>query len=190
MFTPRASAATSSGRSYSRSMRSRTRRSSTRSPRSGAAAGLLVTATILPRPSARTSGERIELPGQEGHVGIHQAGDELLEADGRLPAETLAGLRGVADQQVDLGGPEVALVDPDVLLPVQPDVRERDLAELLHRVGLAGGDHVVVGLVLLQHQPHGAHVVRGVAPVAPGMEVPDADLALPAELDASDGVAD
>ena len=43
---------------------------------------------------------------------------------------------------------------------------ESPLYELAHRVLLAGGDDVVVGLVLLQHQVHGAHVVAGVAPVA------------------------
>ena len=43
MFTPRASASTSSGCAYSRSIRSRTRRSSARSRRCCAAAGLLIT---------------------------------------------------------------------------------------------------------------------------------------------------
>ena len=64
----------------------------------------------------------------------------------------------------------------DVVLPVEADVAEGDLAELAHRVRLAGGDHVVVGLVLLEHQPHGLDVVAGEAPVALGVEVAEAQL--------------
>ena len=49
MFAPRASASTSSGCAYSRSIRSRTRRSHARSLGCCAAAGLLVTCEIVPR---------------------------------------------------------------------------------------------------------------------------------------------
>src|SRR5215216_6383134 len=49
MYAPRASASTSSGWTYSRSIRSRTRRSRARSRRCCAAAGLLVTCAIMPR---------------------------------------------------------------------------------------------------------------------------------------------
>src|SRR5215207_6029735 len=48
MYAPRASASTSSGWAYSRSIRSRTRRSRARSRRCCAAAGLLVTCAIMP----------------------------------------------------------------------------------------------------------------------------------------------
>src|SRR5438309_9431640 len=48
MCAPRASASTSSGCAYSRSIRSRTRRSRARSRRCWAAAGVLVTWTIVP----------------------------------------------------------------------------------------------------------------------------------------------
>ena len=64
------------------------------------------------------------------------------------------------------------------------------LDELADRVGLAGGDDVVVGLVLLQHQPHRLHVVAGVAPVALGVEVAQHEVVLQAELDAGHGVGD
>ena len=47
--------------------------------------------------------------------------DQVLEGGCWLPAELAAGLAGVAEQQVDLGGAEVARVDFDVLLPVQTD---------------------------------------------------------------------
>ena len=57
-------------------------------------------------------------------------------------------------------------------------------------MGLARGDHVVTGLVLLEHAPHGLDVVAGVAPVARGVEVPERQDVLQAELDAGDGVGD
>ena len=51
---------------------------------------------------------------------------------------------------------------------------------------LAGGDHVVVGLVLLEHQPHGADVFAGMTPVTLGVEVAEAELVGEAELDFGD----
>ena len=55
---------------------------------------------------------------------------------------------------------------------------------------VSGRDHVVVGLVLLQHQPHRAHVVAGEAPVALRVEVAQAQLAREPELDARHAVGD
>ena len=121
------------------------------------------------------------------HVGVHHHLDELGEADFGLPAELGAGLRRVADEQIDLGRAEELVVDDDVVLVV----RARRCAnatshELAHRVRLAGGDDVVVGLVLLQHQPHRPHVVAGEAPVALRVEVAEAQLLVEPELDARD----
>ena len=79
----------------------------------------------------------------------------VVEVDLGRPPELRSGLGGVADQQVDLGGAEELRVLPDVALPVvDAGLGERALDELMHRVRLAGRDDVVVGLVLLQHQPH------------------------------------
>src|SRR5918994_478912 len=130
------------------------------------------------------SGDALELPLEQGDVGVDHEVDQALERGLRLPAEHLAGLGRVADQQVDLGGPEELLVDHHVLLPVEAHPPERQLAELTHRVGLAGGDHVVVGLILLEHEPHRLDVVAGVAPVALGVDVPHAQLVGQPELDA------
>ena len=56
---------------------------------------------------------------------------------------------------------------------------EGQLDELAHGVGLAGGEHVVVGLVLLQDPPHALDIVARVAPVALGVEIAE-DRACPA----------
>ena len=120
--------------------------------------------------------------------GLEVAGDHHLDQRGEVdlgtPAEALAGLGGVADQQVDLGRPEELGVLAHVALPVvDADLGERPLDELTHRVRLAGGDDVVVGLVLLQHQPHRPHVVAGVPPVTLRVQRPHHQLVLQPELD-------
>ena len=58
----------------------------------------------------------------------------------------------------------------------RPDVAEGHLDQVAHRVALAGGDDVVVGRRLLQHQPHRPDVVAGEAPVAVRFEVAEGEL--------------
>ena len=109
--------------------------------------------------------------------GARHQPDQLLEARLRLPAEVALGLGRVADQVVDLGRAHERGVDRDVLLEVaEAGLVEGDLAALAHRVRLAGRDHVVLGVVALEHQPHRFDVVLGVAPVAFGVEVAEAQL--------------
>ena len=96
----------------------------------------------------------------------------------------------VADQGVDLGRAEVALVETHVVLPVQSGVRERDLEELTDREAHTGGEHVVVGLVRLQHPPHALDVLGGVAPVTHRVEVPHVEVLLLSGLDGGDGARD
>ena len=93
------------------------------------------------------------------------------------------GLLGVAYEEVDLGGALVALVVLHVLLPVETEQPEGLLAELPDAVRLVGGDDVVVGIVLLEHEPHHVDVLLGVAPVAAGVEVAEVEGLLQAELD-------
>ena len=99
-------------------------------------------------------------------------------------------LRRVADQEVDLGGPEETLVDHHVLLPVEVDCAEGQLHQLLDRVGLPRRYHVVVGAVLLEHHPHGADVVGRVPPVALRVEVAERQFVAQSRLDAGDAVGD
>src|ERR1700737_1771903 len=54
----------------------------------------------------------------------------------------------------------------------------------------AGGDHEVVWLVMLQHQPHSANIVGGVAPIAMRFEIAQVELGLKAELNACEGARD
>jgi len=47
-----------------------------------------------------------------------------------------------------------------------------NLAQLPDGVRLPGGDHVIVRRGLLEHPPHGLHVIPGVAPVPAGLHDP------------------
>ena len=57
-------------------------------------------------------------------------------------------------------------------------------------MGLAGGEYVVVGLVLLQHQPHALHIFPGMSPVALGIEVAEIKFAVAPEMNGSHGAGD
>ena len=127
---------------------------------------------------------------ESAHVFVHHHGHEVAEPDLGVPAELAPRLRRVADQQIDLGGPQQRRVQLDVLLGIDADVVERQVHELAHGVGLAGGDDVVVGRVLLQHQPHRADVVARESPVALRVEIAEAQHVRQAELDARHAVGD
>jgi hypothetical protein len=72
---------------------------------------------------------------------------------------------------VDLRRSEEALVAHDMVAVVEPDATERMLAEFSDAVRLAGGDHEIVWLVVLKHQPHRLDIVAGETPVASCVEV-------------------
>src|SRR5262249_20858036 len=132
---------------------------------------------------------------------------QLLERGLGRPAEPAPRLRGVALEDVDLGRPEVARIDLDEHAPglrvrpllfqplpapgeLEAGAAERALAELAHRVGFPGRDDVIVGLLLLEHEPHRLDVVLRVAPVAPRSEVAEVEAVLEAVPDAPHGARD
>ena len=89
----------------------------------------------------------------------------------------------IADQVFHFGRAQELRIDPDMVAGIEANMIEGDADELTDRVRLASRDHIVVGLVLLQHQPHGFDVVLGIAPVALGVEVAEGEFLLEAELD-------
>ena len=62
--------------------------------------------------------------------------------------------------------------------------------EVADRVHLAGGDHVIAWLVVLDDHPHRFGEVRRVTPVAFGVEVSEVELLLQAGLDADQRARD
>ena len=107
----------------------------------------------------------------------------MIEADFRLPVEGFARPGCIAQQDVHLRRTKVAGVDRHVPLVVEAQFRKNLLGELAHRVGLSGGDDVVVGPLLLEHQPHRLDVIAGESPVAFRLEIAEEELVLEAELD-------
>ena len=116
----------------------------------------------------------------------HQA-DHLLEARTGPPAKLLTSLRRVPDQVLDLGRAQEGT--DHVRAGIEAYVLEGH-HQPADAVGLARRDDVVVRLVLLEHQPHGLHVVLRVAPVALGIEIPQGELGGESELDGGGAVGD
>src|SRR5205085_4852633 len=87
-------------------------------------------------------------------VALDHVSNELRKACARPPVKFSGGERCVAAQLVDLRWPEIALVDFDVVLPVEPDHAKGRLGEFLHAVHLAGSDDVVSRVGLLEHPPY------------------------------------
>mmetsp|Transcript_20926 Transcript_20926/g.67317 ORF Transcript_20926/g.67317 Transcript_20926/m.67317 type:complete len:372 (-) Transcript_20926:86-1201(-) len=145
---------------------------------------------------------------QHAQVLAHHLLDQVREQHARLPAQLLARLGRVADEQLHLGGAEVLGVDAHqhafrvrfveadlvhtLAAPLDGDAHlgEGALHELTHAVRLARGHHKVVRLLLLQHEPHGLHKVLGVAPVALGVKVAQEHALLLAAVDAGHGACD
>src|SRR5215218_2226500 len=150
MYTPRASASTSSGWAYSRSIRSRTRRSSARSRRRCAEAGLLLTARSCHSdgPESGADVRREVLAGQRGAPRDEICGRALKDD----LAAVVAGARAEVDDPVGVRHDRlVVLDDDDRLAGVDEPVEE---AQQLLDVGevQAGGRLVEdVDVALLAH---------------------------------------
>src|SRR5258708_1647081 len=120
MCAPRASASTSSGCAYSRSIRSRTRRSRARSRRCCSVAGLLLTCTTVPQMRglvarcrrAPRSGAHIarEVLAGDGGAGGDEVGRCALEDD---PAAVVAGAGAEVDDPVGVGHDRLMVLNHD-----------------------------------------------------------------------------
>ena len=129
----------------------------------------------------------------------HHLAYQFRKADFRLPAQLFPCLPRVAEQTAHLGRTEVTRIDCHDEAPLlvvsafvasssfpaemHPKLFCRGDDEFAHAVLLAGGDHEILGLFLLQHQPLRFHVLAGVAPVAPRLEVPEIEAVFEAEAD-------
>ena len=117
-------------------------------------------------------------------IGLDHAFDELLEADscGVQPSRSCA-LRGVADVRRLLRRRTSEESTRRWRSASRPTHANAVCGELGDRVRDAAGEDVIVGLILLQHQPGAAHRVSGERPVAHGLERADRQLLLQAEAD-------
>src|SRR5258708_39805818 len=118
------------------------------------------------------------LAGGNREIARHHFLDELRKARLRLPAELLARLAGVADQEVDFGRAEIYgidanhrlagfLVDAGLLdalaapFDAAADFRTSHFGEFAHRAGFAGRHHEIIGPARLQYPLHPPTIIPG-----------------------------
>src|SRR3954468_11636628 len=75
-------------------------------------------------------------------------------------------------------------------LPIKVNRSECHATEVANGRSATSRDHKVVGIWLLQHEPHRLHVIRCIAPIPFCVQVPETEFDLLAELDTSDTVSD
>src|ERR1700736_837421 len=147
------------------------------------------------------------LPPGNRKIARHHFLDELRKRRLRLPAELLARLARVADQEIDFGETEIGRVDANDGLagfPVDPglldafaapfdaaaDLRERKFDKFTHRAGFAGRQHEIVGFVGLQYPVHALDIIPGVTPVSFRLEVSEIERVFQTGLDAGNAAGD
>ena len=130
-----------------------------------------------------------------GHVGFHHVAHQRVKARSVPPPELGSRFARISEEKIHFGRPKIARIDlhqrlsgrlvEALLLDAAsaPDDRPADVSEglfdeLTHRVCLAGGNNIIVWLILLQDQPHSFDKIARVAPVAHCVEIPEKQLLL------------
>lgn len=124
------------------------------------------------------------------HVRIDHHGSKLFDAGFRNPAQFFLGFGWIAQEEIDLCRAEIAGVELDMIIKAQAGMGKGEISELAHADGLAGGDDIIIGRVLLEHHPHHFDIVASVAPVAFGIEVAQEDFVLQTHFDSAYGAGD
>src|SRR4051812_16474888 len=119
-------------------------------------------------------------------ISINHLAYQVFESDVVVPVELRARLGAISKQKADLRRTIELLIDDNVIVVVEAYMTKRYLEELPYRVRLSSGDHVVIGRILLKHEPHGSHIVTGVSPVPPSIQVAEPQVVNLPQLDASD----
>src|SRR5262245_12769582 len=72
----------------------------------------------------------------------------------------------------------------------QSHIPKRRIQEVTHTVTDTGGDDIILWFILLQHRPHGFHIITGESPIAACFQIAKLDCLGEAELDACDSIGD
>src|SRR5580704_8157987 len=140
-------------------------------------------------------------------IARHHFTDHLRKTRLRFPAEFLARLAGVADQEIDFGRAEIGRIDADQCLAgfavdaglidalaapfdAAAHFGESQFDEFAHRAGLSRRQHEILGLVGLQDHVHALDIVPGMAPIALGREIAEIERIFQPGLDPGDGAGD
>src|SRR5579872_7289198 len=86
---------------------------------------------------------------------------------------------------IDVGWAQEGRIKPNVLARIEAGVSEGRVDKIACRVTDSHSDDVIPRLRILKHEPHGANVVAGETPVAPGIQISQHQLVGQAQLDAS-----
>src|SRR5436190_13944643 len=84
----------------------------------------------------------------------------------------------------------IARIDLDIFFPLKARMAEGDVEKFANTMGLARGYHVVISLVLLEHQPHRFDEFFGVTPVTFRIKVAEIQFFLEPGLDMRDSTGD
>src|SRR4051812_12991524 len=107
----------------------------------------------------------------EFQIVLHHLANQLFKGDLWLPTELSPYFTRIAEEIVDIGGPEIAWVCFDMTAPVDAVIERRQIEKLSDGMRLAGGDYIIIRLLGLHHHPHCFHVIAGVTPVPLGGQV-------------------
>src|ERR1700726_130002 len=116
--------------------------------------------------------------------------DERAKGDLRVPAELVACFARITAEVIDFGWTKEARIDLDIRSPVEIEGAESDIEAVTHRVRLSCGDHEVVGLLLLEHQPHCFNIGAGKPPVTTCVEVAQEQFCVEPVFDTSSSTRD
>src|SRR6185503_246107 len=131
---------------------------------------------------------------------------EFVKRHRWFPAEFLARFRRVTEKRLHFGRSIVSGIDGDDdtsllinALFLRPDtlpgklhaqLTGRQLNEFPYTVLLAGSNHVISGLALLEHAPLHLYVIARMAPIAQSIQIPHIEPILQTHLDTSQSARD
>src|ERR1035441_267377 len=137
--------------------------------------------------------------GDSFQIRVQHIGDQFGKRDRVLPSQNPVLLGSVAQEQVDLSWPEIAAVDlhqqdaaggidahlvNSLALPfdLAAHLQEGQFYVLAHAMRFTRRQDVIVRRILLHNPPHAFHVVSRMAPVALGVQIPDIEPILHAQV--------
>ena len=91
---------------------------------------------------------------------------------------------------VDVERPQHGVVRDNELVKVKVKRPERGPAELGYGMGFSRSDDVVIGLILLQHRPHGPHVIFSEPPITMGAHITQRHVVRQSKFDPGSRVRD
>lgn len=119
----------------------------------------------------------------------HHAGQVFHTGCG-FPTKLILCFGGVTEELLHFGRPKVPGVNFDKVGVVQANMFKGQLTKAANRDHGSCGHHIVVGLVLLQHAPHGLDIISRKSPVPLCVEVAKEQFVLQAQFDAPNGPGD